>query len=62
MQLLKNDTVKQHENNHSGSCGDAEQEFADFLWFKKKIYVYQHQVSQGKARQVYLYSTFHTHW
>ncbi len=32
MQLLKNDTVKQHENNHSGSCGDAEQEFADFFF------------------------------
>ncbi len=25
MQLLKNDTVKQHENNHSGTWGDAEQ-------------------------------------
>ncbi len=51
MQLLKNDTVKQHENNHSGSCGDAEQEFADFFFYdlKKKIYVYQHQVSQAKT-------------
>ncbi len=26
MQLLKNDTVKQHENHHSGTWGDAEQE------------------------------------
>ncbi len=26
MQLLKNDTVKQHGNHHSGTCGDAEQE------------------------------------
>ncbi len=26
MQLLKNDTVKQHGNNHSGTWGDAEQE------------------------------------
>ncbi len=25
MQLLKNDTVKQHENNHSGTWEDAEQ-------------------------------------
>ncbi len=25
MQLLKNDTVKQHENHHSGTWGDAEQ-------------------------------------
>ncbi len=25
MQLLKNDTVKQQENNHSGTWGDAEQ-------------------------------------
>ncbi len=23
MQLLKNDTVKQHENHHSGTWGDA---------------------------------------
>ncbi len=27
MQLLKNDTVKQHENHHSGTWGDAEQEY-----------------------------------
>ncbi len=26
MQLLKNDTVKQHGNHHSGTWGDAEQE------------------------------------
>ncbi len=26
MQLLKNDTVKQHENHPSGTWGDAEQE------------------------------------
>ncbi len=25
MQLLKNDTVKQHGNHHSGTWGDAEQ-------------------------------------
>ncbi len=25
MQLLKNYTVKQHENHHSGTWGDAEQ-------------------------------------
>ncbi len=25
MQLLNNDTVKQHENHHSGTWGDAEQ-------------------------------------
>ncbi len=25
MQLLKNDTVKQHENHHSGTWEDAEQ-------------------------------------
>ncbi len=24
MQLLKNDTVKQHENHHSGTWGDAD--------------------------------------
>ncbi len=29
MQLLENDTVKKHENNHSGTCGDAEQECAE---------------------------------
>ncbi len=27
MQLLKNDTVKQHENHPSGTWGDAEQEY-----------------------------------
>ncbi len=27
MQLLINDTVKQHENHHSGTWGDAEQEY-----------------------------------
>ncbi len=26
MQLLKNDTVKQHENHHIGTWGDAEPE------------------------------------
>ncbi len=25
MQLLKNDTIKQHEYHHSGTWGDAEQ-------------------------------------
>ncbi len=47
MQLLKNDTVKQHENHHSGTWGDAEQESGGgvrkqfdlmFLWiFKMSI-------------------------
>ncbi len=27
MQLLKNDTVKQHGNHHSGTWGDAKQEY-----------------------------------
>ncbi len=29
MQLLKNETVKQHKNYHSGTWGDVEQEFAE---------------------------------
>ncbi len=44
MQLLKDDTVKQHENHHSGTWGDAEQESGGvcrkqfdlmFLWIFK---------------------------
>ncbi len=47
MQLLKNDTVKQHGNHHSGTWGDAEQEslrscqktiWLMFLWIFKYVY------------------------
>ncbi len=48
MQLLKNDTVKQHGNHHSGTWGDAEQESGgvcrkqlDFIFYEFFKYVYR---------------------
>ncbi len=33
LQLLKNETVKQHKNDHSGTWGDLEQEFTEIFYF-----------------------------
>ncbi len=39
MQLLKNDSVKQHGNNKSGTWGDAEQESGG-VFRKKKDFIF----------------------
>ncbi len=54
MQLLKDDTVKQHENHHSGTWGDAEQEFS----WQKTIWLYVFMnflnVYKGNVNSIYL--------
>ncbi len=50
LQLLKNKTVKQHKNDHSGTWEDVEQEFAEiFDSYDFLKYVFQYQVSQAKT-------------
>ncbi len=38
LQLLKNETVKQHKNDHSGTWGDLEQEFTEIFYFILMIF------------------------
>ncbi len=39
LQLLKNETVKQHKNDHSGTWGDLEQEFTEIFYFILMIFL-----------------------